>query len=625
MISVNNPNFHNSYTNGLRYICKRLYLVYMLFQLIGGVGLFLMKKFYTAKFSSTELLPPDIRKAIHLKPGEPTGYEPWINTLIKWQKEGHGIWLKNNIWEAYTQFLISLNVYWLCLAVLGIAFIFGFIGEDMLKRYNPDIFKGRINPTRGILKNLTALLFIGLYVLLSAELLSKWVEFSRFTYFYEFHFVTAQHYNLRFFILYGFTLIFPILLFFIFESQVILKSLRTSQKFFSFNMILFTFYLFCANVLIANNIWSFYMSIEGISFCFIVLIAMIRNRVSYSVLISYVLQLIFCSGFMLLGLGLVYFCAKTYRFESICNLDIYVHEHGKDTPNAPMIRNILYAGVFSFLFGLAGKVGVFPFFRWPFDLYSTLPLPIIILSSIFNKVGILIPSYFILCFCFPHEIHSFNPILVGIIALASSSSIFAGLYSTGVKNSRELIAASGISQTSFIFFIILNPTYWGLIVVGLYILGYAIAVLVFCVYVFRDEPFDDKDDEKNIAKEIQPSELYQAVKLGFFPGWVTFTAFVCMVGFPPTSFFFSKITYLNWLHSQNYSFGSIFVVSILILFVVVTVLNIIIYVKFINKYNYKESEIAKRLGRLDFVLIWASLYMLAAVLPLSIFGWLYYY
>lgn len=505
---------------------------------------------------------------------------PITDRFLEFQRS-HTLTFTNKI---FSEFITLASTFWMIVAVL-IVFFSGIVIIKNRVDSSSFIKKHHIDNLTSNFISLTIIIFMIVYSVLSFRILSYfefWVNASWFLFRFENFSIELGFIPVKYVLVYVLTLIYPLITLIGLKNNKFISAVQTKQKFFIFYLLTFTFYVFFLYAVDAKNFIDLFIALEGQSFTFIVILAILRNRVNYSLLTSYILQIIICSGFILLGLTIFYYKFHTLTFVLINALNDNVVEEGKAW---------IYFGLFAFLFGVAGKSGGFPFFRWPFDLYTSIPIPLVFISSCINKVGILIPTFFILKCCFPLTLSSLNPIVLGIIAFSISGLIFASCYGLTVKTIRELLAASAISQTSYIFILILNPAVFGEIVIALYLVGYIFAVVIICIFILNDEAYK-VEESKSTLKTSQEVIHYPTnnIQSEFFNGLIIWTIFVTFSGLPPSSFFISKFAFLANVYINILEVGGTFGILVIIVFVFANFLNMIIYAKFVfNNLNNNDS------------------------------------
>lgn len=466
--------------------------------------------------------------------------------------------------------------------------------------------KAQISKYRLKLKRFTLNFNLIIYCIITLYMFLCFFIFNQSPFFVYSLFTFESFYNTKFLFLYALTLFYPYIVFFGFENKKLFIPLR-DKKFFMFYLLIYTFYIGFSYALFSTTFTNLIIPIELQSFVFAVLVSFLRNRVHYGLLISYILQVITCSAFILLGTAIFYYVFHTLEFSVI---EILVKSGTLNNTETAYV----YIGVFTFIFGIAGKAGAFPFFRWAFDLYPSLPLPLVFISSTVNKVGVLIPTLFILKICFENYLDIINPLIVSLFAFSAVGVTFTSIFGLTVKNLRELIAASSVIQTSYIFFLIFNPVYFGSVIIGLYLIGYIFALLAFFIFLLAIESQSVEDAEDKNMIEDNRSKTGNRIIITFFIGVVIWSVFLTISGFPPFTFFFSKFAFLANIYIAKFSFSLEFSIIIFIIFLTMNFFNMIIYTKFIFKnlnnkiqfYNLKKVFSKHMLYTYFFTLIFVT-------------------
>lgn len=417
------------------------------------------------------------------------------------------------------------------------------------------------------------------------------------------------------------------------------------NKVFIFYFLIFTYFVAFIFTVFSTTFLNFFVAVELQSFSFIILFSFFKTRVHYSILISYIVQIIVCAAMMLLGVAMIYNGYRTLDFQTLTILNSNLTSD-LITSNSYLGSSYAYVilGLFTFLFGVAGKAGAFPFFRWPFDLYAVLPTPLVFMSSTLTKIAVLVPTFFIIKIIFyPFiTIYSFSTALtfLGLLSL-----IFGSVYGLFVKDIRSLVAASSIIQTGYIYLIVISPAYIGDALASYYLLGYFFVLIILFHFLNFEKKvlFEYKDSNGVIQTNLDLTPSQEVVissekkgaendryskmttKTNFFTILAIWTTFLAVSGFPPFPFFYAKASFLSnvyfYISMYNLSFSNF----IFMIFVIASTLNMLMYSKFIFKHLFNENrEFKLKKGcknefRMQMIVYVSILFYLTSIINMLIF------
>lgn len=383
------------------------------------------------------------------------------------------------------------------------------------------------------------------------------------------------------------------------------------NKLFVFYFIIFTYFAAFIFTVFSTTFLNFFVAVELQSFSFIILFSFFKTRVHYSILISYIVQMIVCAAMMLLGVAMIYNGYRTLDFHTLAALN---SNFTRDAIGSNSYFGSSYAyvilGLFTFLFGVAGKAGAFPFFRWPFDLYAVLPTPLVFMSSTLTKMAVLVPTFFIMKVAFyPFiTVYSFSAALTFLAVL---SLLFGSVYGLFVKDLRSLVAASSIIQTGFIYLLLLSPAYVGDAFASYYLLGYFFVLIILFHFLNLEKKvlFESKDSNNTFSLNLDLTKAQESTTIenkiektsgvyysgmtaakNFFLLLTIWGTFLALSGFPPFPFFYAKVSFLSNVYFYIEIYNASFSNFVFVIFVIASTLNMIMYSKFIFKHLFNENR-----------------------------------
>src|SRR5258706_14630860 len=146
-----------------------------------------------------------------------------------------------------------------------------------------------------------------------------------------------------------------------------------------------------------NNMAMLFLGIEILSLSLYILAGSRKESIlSNEAAFKYFLMGSFATGFLLMGIALVYGATGFFHLDKIAGY-IQVHQNG--------LPGFFYAGVLLIVVGMAFKVLAVPFHFWAPDVYEGSPTLITALMSTVVKVAAFAAFFRLLAYCFP-PVHS---------------------------------------------------------------------------------------------------------------------------------------------------------------------------------------------------------------------------
>ena len=221
-------------------------------------------------------------------------------------------------------------------------------------------------------------------------------------------------------------------------------------------------------VIMANNFFVFYMSLELQSFCFYILAAMRRySNLSVEAALKYFILWAFSSSVFLFGSSLIYGSLGTLNFMDI--------ELVLSSFNSFLNFNkLVFFGAFFILVGFFFKLGIVPFHFWIADVYEGSPLLITAFFSVFPKISFFFVLLIVIFFVFS----SLSYILIDVFYFSALSSVFLGiLYALYQYKIKRLLAYSAVTHMGYILFAISQGSVEGFQSFFIYIFIYVFSSL----------------------------------------------------------------------------------------------------------------------------------------------------
>ena len=153
---------------------------------------------------------------------------------------------------------------------------------------------------------------------------------------------------------------------------------------------------------------------------------------------KYFLMGAFATGFLLMGIALVYGATGSFQITTIAD---FVASHKSELPY------FFYAGVLMMLAGLAFKISAAPFHFWAPDVYEGSPTVITALMSTVVKIAAIAAFYRVFSICFSSVQHVWTTALQVITVLTLVIANVTAVYQNSVK---RMLAYSSVGHVGYI-------------------------------------------------------------------------------------------------------------------------------------------------------------------------------
>lgn len=226
----------------------------------------------------------------------------------------------------------------------------------------------------------------------------------------------------------------------------------------------------------------------------------------------------FATGFLLMGIALVYGTTGSFDIASIAD---------HVTANREALPGFFYGGVFLILIGVGFKMSIVPFHFWAPDVYSGAPTPITALMSTVVKIAAVATFYKLFAGCFLSVQFAINETLQVLIVL---TLLVANVTAVMQNNVKRMLAFSSIAHVGYILLGFIGGTIAFEGILFYYLVAYAatsLAVFGILYYV----------ENKQGAALKSFSGLY--LKNPFIALCFTICLF-SLAGIPPFAGFFAK-------------------------------------------------------------------------------------
>lgn len=193
---------------------------------------------------------------------------------------------------------------------------------------------------------------------------------------------------------------------------------------------------------IANHLILFFIAIEASTLATAQLVGFFRDKRSLEAAYKYMVLIIVGIAFSLMGCVLIYSASVPHLTGHNA---VLLSEIGIIANIIP--KNVALLAVAFFIIGFSAKGGLIPFHAWLPDAHSEAPAPVsALLSGLIIKIGVYAFARTVTIFC------GHYPVITLYVAAVSCISMLMGILLAFAQNDvKRLLAASSISQISYIF------------------------------------------------------------------------------------------------------------------------------------------------------------------------------
>ncbi len=281
-----------------------------------------------------------------------------------------------------------------------------------------------------------------------------------------------------------------------------------------------------------NNMSMLFLGIEILSISLYVLAGSRKDSIfSNEAAFKYFLMGSFATGFLLMGIALVYGATGTFELTKIA---VYTSEHHAQLPG------FFYAGVLLIMIGMSFKVSAVPFHFWAPDVYQGSPSAITAFMSTVVKVAAF--AAFLRLF-----INVFSVVqstwLFTLQAIAIFTLILSSVTAVFQSNIKRLLAYSSVGHAGYILLSLVTGSAESNGVIFYYLIGYSVASLLAFAVLIQLE-VKDKETSIDDFKGLFKSNPLLAVAMT--------VALLSMAGIPPLPGFFGKYLALSLALSVGY-------------------------------------------------------------------------
>jgi NADH-quinone oxidoreductase subunit N len=299
-----------------------------------------------------------------------------------------------------------------------------------------------------------------------------------------------------------------------------------------------------------GNLATLFLGIEILSVSSYILAGSKRkDLLSNEAGLKYFLMGAFSTGFLLMGIALIYGITGSFDLEKIAGVLMYK----QPSP-------LLMTGIGMFVVAMFFKASIAPFHFWAPDVYTGAPSLVTSFMSTVGKVAVFAAMYRLFVYTFGMQMASLEQLIILFIILTLIIGNFSGLWQSNLK---RIMAYSGVSHAGFMLLAVLATLQTNAGVLWYYAAAYSLAgIAVFSVITYISQTKNDETLEafKGLAHE-KP-----ALAVGMI------LALLSMAGIPPFAGFFAK--YMVFLEAMQTGYLYIAIVA-----VVASIISVYYYFK----------------------------------------------
>lgn len=325
---------------------------------------------------------------------------------------------------------------------------------------------------------------------------------------------------------------------------------------------LFIFTLVGALMMVSyGNMASLFIGIEILSISLYVLAASNRKSLaSNEAGLKYFLMGAFMTGFLLLGITLIYGVTGSFDIQEIQSALL-------TKASSPL----LITGVLMLVAAMLFKASVAPFHFWAPDVYTGSPSLVTAFMSTVAKVAAFGAMYKLFSGALIAKMPEVEPIIVLFIILTFIMANFSALKQTSVK---RIMAFSGVSHAGFLLLAIVSSNFGAAGNLFYYAAGYAIAsVVAFSVIIYVSHV--KGNDQVDSFKGLLYARPGMAIAL--------IIATLSMAGIPPLAGFLGKYLVLLATVQAQYTY-------VAIIAIITSIVSIYYYFKVVIAMTQKVEE-----------------------------------
>lgn len=271
-----------------------------------------------------------------------------------------------------------------------------------------------------------------------------------------------------------------------------------------------------------NTMAMLFLGIEVLSLSLYVLAGSNKESLfSNEAAFKYFLMGSFATGFLLMGIALVYGATGTFHLHKIA-------EHTTVTAELP---SFFYVGVLLMLVGLAFKISAVPFHFWAPDVYDGAPVAITAFMATVVKIAAVGAFYKVFSFAFPAVESTWSIILQVVTVLTLIVPNITAVFQVSVK---RMLAYSSIGHVGYILLGFVSNSSTSPGTIFFYLVSYTVTTIAAFSVV------------QEVEKVKTPNTSFNGLaKRSPLLAFVMTVALLSLAGIPPLAGFFAKYLVLG--------------------------------------------------------------------------------
>lgn len=339
-----------------------------------------------------------------------------------------------------------------------------------------------------------------------------------------------------------------------------------------------------------NNMAMLFLGIEILSIALYVLAGSKKDSLfSTEAAFKYFLMGSFATGFLLMGIALIYGATGSFELTKIA---VFISAHPRELPL------FFYSGVLLVLIGMSFKISAVPFHFWAPDVYQGAPTAITAFMSTIVKIAAFAAIIRLFAVGFIEISSTWLNVLSVITVLTLILANVTAVYQTNVK---RLLAYSSVGHAGYVLIALLSGGNIASVVLY-YLTGYSIASLIAFTVLNQME-----ENNQGIAIE-NFNGLFNRNK---FLAIAMTIALLSLAGIPPLAGFFGKYLLL----SLAIGAGHIWLVA---LAVITSVIGVYYYFKIILAMYFKSgvySQVTVSFSQRFLLVVLLTLVLVLGIFP----------
>lgn len=349
--------------------------------------------------------------------------------------------------------------------------------------------------------------------------------------------------------------------------------------------------LFClvgmATVVTAKHLVVFFLGLEIYSACLYVLIAFFSDRRSGTeAAVKYLILGAVSSGFVLLGIALLYLSFGTLELQAIA-----------DAVSQTSDPTLWLAGTLCLFVGVGFKLSLAPFHMWAPDVYQGAPTSVTALIATGSKVAIFgfVVRYFAL---FEHSAEFTQ----GLVIIVIASIVVGNLLALFQQNLKRLLAYSSIAHLGYAFVPLCLGAAWSASLI--YLITYVVTTLAAFSVILLVEGESETAGELETYRGLGHRKPLYAAGLAL--------SFFSLAGIPMTAGFIGK-----WSVFQSALAGGQYILVAAIM--VGAALGAFYYLRVVASLYFSEKTVAVRQWKPSPLLVTLVIILLAKLLVIGLY------